>query len=284
MPRYRKRQPRLKRRMKRAVLNTTSTKKSDTMPPYSSSTNPEIEPQPGALSLVPNPAFFSSTPSPGAPNITIWTPFARLLSTTGPNATHLRTASEIYTRGIAETITIEINDGTAWRWRRIAFCLKGNILRENTYPITYTEPNGSTARTLRNISASPTSSSTSFLQYVALRNTVFRGAITSDWQAIFDAPIDTTKITLISDKVRTLTSGNASSRVIRRKVWTPFNKTLVYNDNENGVSQDTQRWSTVGKPGMGDVYVVDMFSASQYADTTSRMLFNPTTTLYWHER
>lgn len=266
------------------MLNTTSTKKSDTMPPYASSTNPEIEPQPGGLGLVPNPNFFSATGQPGAPSITIWTPFARLLSTTGPNATHLRTASEIYARGIAETITIEINDGTAWRWRRIAFCLKGDLLRDPTFPITYTEPNSSTARTLRNIAMATTTGSTSFNQYVAMRNTIFKGNITTDWQAIFDAPIDTTKITLLSDRVRTLTSGNASSRVIRRKVWTPFNKTLVYDDNENGVVQTTSRWSTTGKPGMGDVYVVDMFSASQYADLASRMLFNPTTTLYWHEK
>lgn len=284
MPRYRKRQPRLKRRMRRAVLNTTSVKKQDTIPPFSAGSDPQATPTLGSLILTPNPNFFSANPTLGAPNIMLWTPFGKLLGTQGPNATHLRTASEIYARGISERITLDFNDGTAWRWRRIAFTLKGGILRDG-FPTTFYETvvQGST-RLQRNLSAAATGSGTAFLQYAAIRNLLFRGGITTDWITIIDAPVDTSRISLIADTTRTLMSGNASSRIIKRKVWTPLNKTIVYDDKESGIDQTSSRWSTTGKAGMGDVYILDMFATSGYADTNARMNFNPTTTLYWHEK
>lgn len=272
--------------MKRAVLNTTSTKKSDTLPSFASSDNPESTPANGSLLLRPNPNFFGTTPVTGAPNITLWTPYSKLINTGNPNTTRERTASEIYARGIAENITLDFNDGTGWRWRRIAFCLKGNVLRQDLFPATYYDapfPVSST-RLLRNLSQANSGSSTSFNQYVAIRNNIFRGTISNDFNNLMDAPIDTTRITLISDKTRTLMSGNASTRIVKRKVWTPLNKTIVYDDNENGTGTITSRWSTTGKPGMGDVYILDMFATSLFADTTSRLAFNPTTTVYWHER
>lgn len=254
------------------------------MPPASAGSDPQATPVIGSLVLTPNPNFFSATPTLGAPNIMLWTPFARPLGLQAPNATHVRTASEIYARGISERITLDFNDGTAWRWRRVAFTLKGGMLRDG-FPLTYYNPAPQgTTRLQRNLSAAATGSGTAFLQYVAIRNLLFRGGITNDWLTLIDAPIDTSRISLITDTTRTLMSGNASSRIIKRKVWTPLNKTIVYDDKESGIDQTSSLWSTSGKAGMGDVYILDMFSTSSYADTNSRMVFNPTTTLYWHEK
>lgn len=290
MPRYQRQryQPRLKKRTRRAVLNTTSVKKQDSLIPASNSENPEATPTAGGLVVRPNPFFFSPTPTAGAPTITIWTPYARrLLVGADAGANHSRNASEIFARGVSERVTMDFNDGAAWRWRRLVFCLKGDVLRTGNLPTTYYEADAGAdiqTRLLRPITMSDKQSSTSFQQYVALRNLLFTGGVTIDWLSLFTAKVDESRVTLISDKVRTLRSGNEQPRVLTRKYWTPCNKMINYEDNESGATNTTSRWSTSGKPGMGDLYIVDIFGTSQSTNPGSRLNFIPESTVYWHEK
>ena len=48
---------------------------------------------------------------------------------------------------------------------------------------------------------------------------------------------------------------------------------------------DGEPWSTSNKVGMGNIYVLDMFKPHDAAIGAEQGLsFNPTATLYWHEK
>jgi len=63
-----------------------------------------------------------------------------------------------------------------------------------------------------------------------------------------------------------------------------MNKTLVYNDEERGDTEESAYYSVGSKAGMGDYYVVDIFRPRVGSTTSNQLLFSPNTTLYWHEK
>ena len=63
-----------------------------------------------------------------------------------------------------------------------------------------------------------------------------------------------------------------------------MNHNLVYGDDEVGGQEATTLFSTEGKAGMGDYYVVDLFQPSFGAGESDTLYFRPQATLYWHER
>ena len=66
-------------------------------------------------------------------------------------------------------------------------------------------------------------------------------------------------------------------------MWLPINKTLVYSDEEAGNDINQGQLSTLGRQGLGDVFVLDLFDCST-ANNASSLVFEPEATLYWHER
>lgn len=62
-----------------------------------------------------------------------------------------------------------------------------------------------------------------------------------------------------------------------------MNKNLVFSNDEAGETETSDAFSTVGKAGMGDFYIYDIFQ-SIGTDAAQHLAFEPQATLYWHEK
>lgn len=213
-----------------------------------------------------------------------WIPTARALTDgTGiggiVSEEAMRTAQQCYMRGLKEAINVRTNSGNAWQWRRICFTYKGNSLTTTTNDTPYqyfTQRPTGMVRTMNNLNTSPKGD--------FLLSVLFRGQQNVDWLNVFNAQTDSARIAVKYDRTRTIASGNDSGVLRTYKHWLPMNKNLMYDDDESGDGMVTRFTSTLGKPGMGDYYVVDFFQCSDGADSTDTMSILPESTLYWHER
>lgn len=262
------------------ILNLTSRKKRDVMLSYSNTTvtNPV-----GNATYATGPATLRGDQT----YIFAWMPTARGL-TDGTGITNSvyevsqRTATSCYMRGLKEAVNIRTNSSNAWQWRRICFTFKGYNLfpndNGNNTPYQYFTQlaNLGMVRTMNNLNTNEKGN--------RLLDRMFRGTQNEDWLNVFNAPLDTERITVMSDRTRTIASGNDSGVLRTYKQWYPMNKNLVYNDDEAGDDMTPSFFSTHGKPGMGDYYVVDFFQCSDGADQSDLMTVLPEATLYWHEK
>ena len=250
-------------RSRRALLNVTSKKKQDNMLPYA--TNPD-----GSGGT---PTSFGVPQSGG---LFLWNATARdrVPSTGDYNASSLRESDVCYMRGLKERIVLTPSDSVSWMWRRICFTTKGG--NSVFTPIAnYIETSRGWNRLLVNSAGSTTA--------VAITSYIFKGTVNVDWIDNMTAKVDTQRVKLMSDTTRVIGSGNSVGRFHRYNRWYPMNKTLVYANDENGESETTDVVSTLGRQGMGDYYVLDIFKCADTA--TSHVLdFNPEATLYWHEK
>jgi len=215
-----------------------------------------------------------------------WIPTARDMSNAvdDPNSVtqrSARTSTVCYMRGLKERIQIQTNNGMSWQWRRICFTYRGN----GVYSGSVGDP---TRQIVRETSAG-------FARVVVdwgnstpvvnpLISHLFRGTQDRDWRSYFTAPTDNTRVTVQYDKTRILTSGNANGIMRNYNNWFPMNKNLVYDDEEDGLEEDSVNLSSSGKAGMGDYYVVDIISAGTGSTASDLMSFDPEATLYWHEK
>ena len=248
---------------RRRILSISSKKKQDTM-------LSAFQPATGA------PVFVNGVDIQGAlPYHGLWCATARDLTSAGnlPGNYSLRGSNVCYMRGLKERINFRTNNGSSWRWRRICFTVKGAQWGVPTE--LEVAPQGWT-RYLFDLANAATT-----LNY--LQTLVFRGQSGLDWNDVFTAPIDTTRVTIMYDQVSTLNSGNDEGRFFQKKRWHPMNKNLVYSNDEAGDSMSADIKSTLGKPGMGDYYVYDILQCAE-ADNANVLRFNPEATLYWHEK
>lgn len=189
-----------------------------------------------------------------------------------------RTAQTCYMRGLKERIQIQTNSGMPWQWRRICFTVKGDGLTqrvETAYKLFY-EDSAGWRRLVNNIRSSNMNA--------ALNDVLFQGTDGKDWNNYFNAKTDNTRVTIKYDKTTSIRSGNAEGMMKEYQRWHPMNHNLVYDDEEEGGGIREQYFSTTGKAGMGDYYVVDFISAGSDATSADLLTFNPQATLYWHER
>lgn len=63
-----------------------------------------------------------------------------------------------------------------------------------------------------------------------------------------------------------------------------MNQNLVYDDDEAGAAEVTNRFSVDSKAGMGDYYIYDLFSPGTGGTSTDQIVIVPNSTLYWHEK
>lgn len=249
---------------RRRILNVASVKKSDTM-------LSAFQPATGS------PSFTSGVSLTGERTFYgLWCATARDLTSGAaniPGNTALRGSNVCYMRGLKERINFRSNSGASWRWRRICFTVKGAVWGVPTE--LEVSPQGWT-RYLFDMTN--VASSLSYLQTL-----VFKGQAGLDYNDAFTAPVDTTRVSVKYDRVVTMNSGNAQGRYFQKKLWHPMNKNLVYSNDEAGDGMAADIKSTLGKPGMGDYYVLDILDCStgQSADI---LIFNPEATLYWHEK
>lgn len=261
---------------RKTLLNVTSIKKKDTMLSYTNVT--AAAPFGGATFGI---AAATLTGATSAYEF-LYCPTARDMfvnntSTIGPTAMNsLRTASTCFIRGISEKIHIQSSTSQPWVWRRIVFAYKGPAFA-------ITAPAGALIQQ-ELVPQGQVRTVTNYNQSNLIREQLFRGKQGIDWTDIFMAPIDTANYNPLYDKTMTITSGNDSgfNKVYSR--WHPINKNLTYNDDEDGLGEDTAKFSTAGRPGIGDIYVYDILRAEAAATTSDVLLFEPNAVLYWHER
>lgn len=268
---------------KRRILNTTSTKKRNGMLSWSNTTGTGAVQTTGLGSLN---AIGGTGNNIGA--ITMFCPTAMDLNASGSHTVTLesrRTATTCYMRGFSEHIRVQTSSGLPWFWRRICFTLKedfqaavGNDTPTNTYR-PYVETSNGLERLWLNqtINAMPNT-------IADQQNVIFKGVAGVDWNDLIVAPVDTRRVSLKSDVTRTIKSGNQAGTVREFKLWHPMNKNLVYDDDENGVSENSLYFSVASKPGMGDYFIYDIFLPGLGSSATDIINVTANSTLYWHEK
>lgn len=196
-----------------------------------------------------------------------------------------RSATNTYMRGLAENVRIQTSSGLPWFHRRICFTYKGG----NPFRQTYAGDTGASQQYVE------TSSGMSRLWFNnAINNTpnylnniyavIFKGSQGVDWADLLTASVDNRRVSLRYDRTWTIQSGNQNGVVRERKLWHRMNKSLVFDDDESGLTEDTSYNSVDAKPGMGDYYVMDIILPGQGGSASDVMAISSTSTLYWHER
>lgn len=216
----------------------------------------------------------------------LWCATARDNTTTNTNVrgttfdSSTRTSSTPYMVGLKEAIEIQVNTGMPWQWRRICFTMKGSTgLTINTGFAIATETSNGYLRVANQVSGDPGGGQ----QYILFER-LFKGQHTVDWNDVMTAKVDTHRVTLKYDKTVNLASGNDDGFIRKYNRWHGMRKTLVYNDDELGGASNAQSFSTAGKAGMGDYYVLDLFRSRTGATSSDLLSFRPEATLYWHEK
>lgn len=267
---------------RKRILNLTSRKKRDNMVTIS---NVDLTARPGAAPTQ-RPAVMSggSLFTGAGPYMFLFCANARdnTLSIGGPAGTvsdePTRTATTTYARGLKEAIEINTNTGMPWQWRRIVFMIKGldALLSQQTgtASFVYEDSNGYRRPVIEVLGN----------KRGQLTSAMFDGTLGVDWSDYFGAKTDSTRISVKYDKTRTIASGNEEGMIRRYNMWHPVNQNIVYDDDETGGRESNSLFSTLGKPGAGDMYVVDMFQPRAGATGADQLIFNASATYYWHEK
>jgi len=267
-PSYRRRRPMMSRRR---ILNVTSQKKQDNMTQFVP-TDPINSP--GGTGV-----FGDQIITAGSGTACfLFCPSARQFQTT-QNDESDRNSKNTYARGYKEITTLKVSGGTPWRRRRIVFSMKG--LPE--YLLTQISTFTANYYRLQTSAGYVRQSAVLAAANVGVVNTVvFQGALGSDWSFQMNAKTDSTRITVLSDSVININPGNASGSVRTVKQWYPLNKNLVYGDDESGAGTASSDFSTLAKPGMGDVFIFDIYESALV--NTDQLSVNNQGTYYWHEK
>lgn len=207
--------------------------------------------------------------------------------------TATRTATSCYMRGLKETIRFDSNRSVPITWRRIVVAWRGV-----EYAVAPGELPGFNQAYLFNLGNSLgwTRSATllsgddvppaSEFVWNNIADKIFKGTAFQDWAQFINAPIDTSRVTLLYDKTKVLRSGNDENTPMTSQVkrWHPINKTITYNDDETGGGKFSAAFSSESNKSFGDVYVFDLFNFSPYADEGDTLSIDYQARLYWHER
>jgi len=272
------------------MINMLSKKKRDTMlSSAAAGTNPSPEDPPDGSSIVISAETGTTNVFPGVHSM-LYNPSARQL--TPQNATFIaqRTNTYCYYKGISERYTLLPNDNSVWWHRRIVFSTKRRYAEEDTVTagsgtlapaVTGT---GITRRKFKDMSSSTGLDGFNVL-LTFIQNDVFQGTFNIDWVDPMRAKLNREKITVHSDRMTTLRSGNDVSAPRITKHYTPINKTLVYSDVENGQTMSSSPYTVQSKPGIGNIYILDLFECPVPNDTTASTLnITSQQTVYWHEK
>lgn len=255
----------------RKVLNITSRKKCDNMMPIVVAEDSAVTTGPYA------------SPSP---LLCLFVPNARTTRTPVTNPA-VRNSSDIFAVGYKEKVRIDIRGGATFMWRRIVFMLKGDDLRRfmdssdagNIPNQLYDETVEGGCRRVIGPLQGVTNAQTELQKYV------FRGQADVDWSDQFTAPLDTRRITVKSDRVRTIRPGNASGASRHYKMWYPIRRTISYEDDMESDVVGDRAFSTAGLRGVGDMYVMDIMGITNGNGQTplTEYTFSPEGAFYWHE-
>lgn len=265
------------------ILNVSSTKKRDTMINFSNITATS---QIGGTLYTTNPAIITGGYTTFNPIVWCATARDNTIQNGGGNPGNkfyqaTRTATTCFMRGLAENIEIQVSDGLPWQWRRICFTYKGilNLLPTLTTAPVFSLAQETSSGWVRTVNQLPNNTYRD-----SFESLIFRGSKGIDFNEPLTAPLDTSRITVKYDKTRTIASGNEDGCIRKYKFWHGMNKNLVYADDESGGTENVGSFSVQSKAGMGDYVVVDYFLPRSGSTSSNQLIFNPTASLYWHEK
>jgi len=264
---------------KRRILNTSSRKKRNGMLTWSNTSSTGASQPIGQSNAYVNGAqagYF------------LWSPTAMDLNATASvRNPALRTASTIFAKGLSEHLRMQSSSGIPWFHRRICFTHRGaspfNAVSSSDTPTNPLQPYLDTSNGIERLFLNSTINNNP-VTLTAQQGIIFKGAQNIDWSDFIIAPVDTSLINVKFDKTWTMQSGNANGFVRERKLWHPMGHNLVYNEDESGETETTSFFSTSSKAGMGDYYVLDLFSAGASGTSSDVLLIAANSTMYWHEK
>ena len=268
---------------KKRIIDVTSIKKRDTMLPWSNSTSAN---QTGGTQYTTNPAIVVGGQNSQSVACFAWCATARDATIASNNAQFgtrynlsTRSSTNCYMIGLKEAIEVQVSTGMPWQWRRICFTIKGPFFANTSSFAVGIETSNGWTRVLNQVSGNTGGGD----QYTLFEK-LFKGQNTVDWIDPMIAKVDTSRVTLKYDKTVSLASGNEDGFIRKYNKWHSMYSTLVYNDDELGGGETSASYSTIGKAGMGDYYVIDMFRARDGSTASDQLSFRPCSTLYWHEK
>lgn len=201
-----------------------------------------------------------------------------------------RNTTTVFMRGYKERLNISLGSGGVWSWRRIVFSLKGPALRD-LLPVDTWNGGWDTVNDFFPPEGYPANTAYRLLTPMPdavrpeVEDFIFRGQRGIDWYDTITAPVDKRHVTLRSDRTRSFCPGNETGKVVNLKLWYPLNKNLMYNDEEVGDATVGIGYSTNGRVGMGDLYILDIARLETPAAAgTASIKFAAEGTVYWHER
>jgi len=259
----------LRRTSRRRILNIASIKKHDNM-----------------LSAVIDPGDSVPTPGPiitGTGFASLFMPSARKLGYDSAGES-TRGRQVTFSVGYKEIVEVNIVGSGVWKWRRVVFWLRGDDMWKDTL---WTDPWYDKTAVIEGcdmvrLIAQPTSD-----QHTEIKRILWDGTEGIDWSSEFTAKVDTSRISLVSDRIYTLNPRNESGYSRTFRLWYPTRKTIVYGEDEAGGQPDAGGVyvSTRSKAGAGDLYVYDIvYLAVPAASGTASLKFQPEGRYYWHER
>lgn len=276
-----------RRSNRKAILNITSRKKQDSM--QAMKTTPfGIEATPGPLTLTGDQRWEFMWVATARDNV--------IGSGVEPGVfnTTQRTATSCYMRGLKERLEIRTGSSAPWVHRRIVFTFEGDALYRVQDDNEVEDGDSSIGSYFKELSSGYVRAYTQLVPQISdyrdplladqIHDLVFKGKEGTEWVTYLNAKTDNLRINVLSDTKRFITSGNDRGVIRNYNIWQPFNKTLVYNDDENGNHTNNSPYSVQDKRSMGDVYVYDIFLAGWGSNEDDELHLSTESTLYWHER
>jgi len=268
---------------RKSILNITSRKKQDNM--RSMLTTPfGLETTPGSITMTGDDGYMF-----------VWMATSRdgAGGEAGVHNDTQRTSTSCYIRGLKERWTMVTGSPAPWQHRRIVFTFTGDaIYRVDDEEILDDDPQ--TAEYFKELSDGYVRAFTQLAPQTGdyrqpqlqlqLQRILFKGEEGKDWIGVMNAKLDNLRVNVLYDKTTNIRSGNDRGVITKRNFWHPINKTLVYDDDENGNVILNSHYSVQDRRSVGDVYVCDFFSAGLGSTSSDELQVNAEATLYWHER
>lgn len=262
---------------RKRILNITSVKKHDNMAPTVMN-----NPTTGANTA----GGIQMTQSTGIKQY-LFCPTARSIDFDGVRKDEIsaRTKTNTYARGYAERNRFNIGGATGWLWRRICFTMKGTDATA-----LFTTPAGQVPGSNTNYAYTSNGYMRNIYEFTAdpgrlnFQSYVFAGSVNVDWNDIMTAKVDNSRVTVKSDTTTMLAPDTNGGKLMQKNRWYPMNKSLVYTDDEAGTDQSSLPYSTLGRAGMGDYFIYDLFQPAAGGLSTDALFWQPEGIYYWHER
>ncbi|QCW23738.1 MAG: capsid protein [Gemykibivirus abati2] len=194
-----------------------------------------------------------------------------------PALSNFRHRTNCYLRGAKEDVLLETNSGASWRWRRIVFSTIGNPLGDTNDPLS--------ANFYRQTALDGYKRLNTLVPNTGdINRLLFRGDFNRDWADVHVATLDTGRVKILRDMKTTIRSGNINGTSTTRKFWYPVNRTMRYDDRQNGNSKDVSVFASEATGNQGDIYIADFFTPNMGSDTSDELEFTPHCAWYWHEK